>query len=89
MFYVYLLQSPVRGSIYIGYTADLKRRFKEHQSQSNHHGWKLVYYEAYRVECDARERERKLKSYGSALGKLKARVRHSFITPGEEWAGSQ
>jgi putative endonuclease len=30
MYYVYVLKSLRDGSFYIGYTFDLKRRFKEH-----------------------------------------------------------
>ena len=89
MFYVYILQRPTTGAFYIGYMADLRRRYKEHVGQSNHRGWRLAYYEAYLDERDARERERKLKSYGSALGKLKARIKHSFEIRGVERAGSQ
>ena len=36
-----------------------------------HAGWKLVYYEAYPNEQDARARERMLKQYGAARGHLK------------------
>ena len=89
MFYVYVLRSPTGDFLYIGFTADLRRRFKEHQGQPKHRGWRLAYYEAYADERDARERERKLKSCGSALGKLKARAKHSLAIPGIERAGSQ
>jgi putative endonuclease len=30
MFYTYILQSEQNGSLYAGYTNDLKNRFKEH-----------------------------------------------------------
>ncbi|MBI4137994.1 MAG: GIY-YIG nuclease family protein [Candidatus Wildermuthbacteria bacterium] len=32
MYYVYILQSLKNNSLYIGYTADLKKRFKEHNN---------------------------------------------------------
>ena len=89
MHYVYVLKCPVDNRIYIGFTSDLKRRFKEHSASPAHRGWVLVYYEAYRDESEAREREQKLKSYGSALGKLKARIQKSMFPPGLERAGSQ
>ena len=64
MYYVYLLTSE-GGEHYIGYTGDLRRRFREHatgQSRATRgRSWKLVYYEAYADEQDARRRERKLK----------------------------
>ncbi len=78
MFYVYLLKSPQTGQIYMGYTEDLKRRYQEHQQLQRHKGWRLIYYEAYLNEEDARERERMLKHYGSSLGRLKQRLKHSL-----------
>ena len=89
MHYVYVLKNPANDRIYIGFTSDLKRRFKEHQNMPSHRGWKLVYYEAYLDESDARQRESKLKNYGSALGKLKARIGKSMNLSGLERAGSQ
>ena len=77
MFYVYILKSPKHGQIYIGFSSDLKARFRAHQERE-HKGWLLAYYEAYRNEQDARERERMLKHYGSALGQLKKRINRSM-----------
>ena len=78
MFYVYVIKNPKRDELYYGFTADLKQRFAEHQRLPRHAGWKLVYYEAYVDEQDARERERQLKAYGAARGHLKARIRRSM-----------
>ena len=77
MFYVYVLKSPVADTVYIGFSADLRQRIKQHQLRE-HPGWKLVYYEAYLGERDARLRERKLKQYGASLGHLKARIKNSL-----------
>ncbi len=77
MFYVYVLKSPKHGQIYIGFSADLRARMKGHQ-EKEHPGWKLVYYEAYRDEQDARDRERRLKHYGATLGILKKRINRSM-----------
>ena len=70
MHYAYVLKKK-RGDFYIGYTADLKRRLVEHQKE-----WpcELVYYEAYQSEKSARDRERKLKYYGSAWRALRTRI---------------
>ena len=87
MFYVYLLKSPKTDQIYVGFTTDLRRRFAEHQKLQRHKGWRLVYYEAYRNREDAAERERKLKSYGSSLQRLKLRLKRSLILQDLEWAG--
>ncbi|MDP3764767.1 MAG: GIY-YIG nuclease family protein [bacterium] len=70
MYYVYVLKINRRG-IYIGYTEDLKRRFKEHSKSSK---CVLVYYEAYESSDLARNRERKLKQYSGALRALKKRI---------------
>ena len=86
MYYVYVLQNPKNGELYYGYSADLKRRFNEHQER-DHPGWRLVYYEAYRTEKDARKRERMLKHYGSARTLLKKRLEHSLRLEDVEWAG--
>lgn len=39
---------------------------------------KLVYYEAYRSEKDAFQREKMLKRYGSSWNKLKRRIKYSI-----------
>jgi len=67
MYYVYLLISEKDGNFYTGSTADLKRRFAEHNngmvnSTKNRLPLKLIYYEACLIEADARNREKYLKS---------------------------
>lgn len=73
MFYTYCFKHKKSGELYYGYTADLRRRSREHGKD-----WQLVYYEAYLTESDARRRERKLKDYGQARSKLKERLRDSL-----------
>ena len=68
MFYTYCLQSEKdTNELYFGYTKDLKRRLKEHNSGDNfstkrYMPWKLIYYEACLLESDARRREKYLKT---------------------------
>jgi len=70
MYFVYILK--LKGDkTYIGYTNDLRRRIKEHQKKNQ---CRLIYYEAFLFEKQARDRERKLKYYGSAWQGLKNRV---------------
>jgi len=76
MFYVYLLKKLKFKYIYIGFTDNLQRRTKQHKKDKP--GYKLIYYEAYLSEKDARERERKLKQYGSSLGHLKKRLSNTL-----------
>lgn len=66
-YYVYLLQSELNSDFYIGYTSDLKRRFIEHNkglnfSTKNGKPWKLIFFEGYLDEKDAKRREKYLKT---------------------------
>ena len=54
MFYVYVLRNPKTGALYYGFSSNLKQRFAAHQAMPKHVGWKLIYYEAYLNEQDAR-----------------------------------
>jgi len=68
MYYVYILEDQTDKSWYIGYSANLKRRIKEHlsgdgcQTTSRKQDWRLIYYEAYLNKYDAVGREKFLKS---------------------------
>lgn len=82
MFYVYLLRSQRDGDFYIGYTDNLRRRFSEHNrgrvtSTKGRVPFALAYYEAYRAELDARNRERQLKRRAGALIGLRRRIKKS------------
>jgi len=83
MYYVYLIKSRKYSEIYIGSTGDLPRRLFEHNkgrevSTKRYRPWELVYYEAYKSEEDAREREMRLKSHGNAVRELKKRTQKSL-----------
>lgn len=73
MHYIYVIKN--RKSLYIGYTKEIDNRLKQHKSTDD---VELVYYEAYKYEKDARDRERNLKMYGSAWRGLKKRLRISL-----------
>ena len=73
MYYVYVLKKR-DGVIYIGYTNDLKRRLSEHREKQP----ELIYYEAYKNQLDAQDRERKLKQRGQAVKFLKQRIKNSL-----------
>jgi len=85
MFYVYLIQSKRDGDLYLGSTADLRQRFSLHNrglvpSTRNRRPFKLIYYEAYLSESDARYREHNLKLRANALNQLKRRIMKSLQT---------
>lgn len=74
MHYVYLIKNIRTKETYIGYTDDLRRRFKEHRDKNP----ELVYYKAYKDKEDARDRERKLKQRGQGVRWLKNRLKYSL-----------
>jgi len=62
MFYVYVLQSLRDKKLYIGFSTNLRNRIKDHNSGSTkstkpRRPFRLLYYEAYLSEKDARRRE--------------------------------
>ena len=82
MFYVYVLKSCLDGNFYIGHTADLRKRFDEHnqgkvESTRYRTPFELIYYEGCRCVADAVHRERYLKStYGHRY--LKNRLKYDL-----------
>ncbi len=66
-FYVYVLKSINKEFIYVGITANLKKRFLEHNNKeelsTKHYApLELIFYEAYRNEKDAKRRENYFKT---------------------------
>jgi len=83
MFYVYILKSIKDKQLYLGFTNDLKRRVREHnstlsRSTKSRGPFKLVYYEAYTSKEDAIHREHNLKLRARALRQLKLRIKKSL-----------
>ena len=68
-FFVYILASRYRGTIYVGVTNNLSRRLSEHKSGAvpgftkQYKVNRLVYCETYASILEARERERVLKRW--------------------------
>ena len=66
-YYIYILQSQKNKSLYIGYTTDLIKRLKQHNSGESlatkpFRPYKLIFYEAFLNRIDAKNREEYLKS---------------------------
>lgn len=66
-YYVYILQSLKNSSLYIGYTSDLKKRLKKHNSGQSQATkpfipYKLIFYEAFLNNIDAKNRENMLRN---------------------------
>jgi len=75
-------QSLKNKELYIGYTNDLRKRLEKHNRKLNFSTksdtpWKLIFYEAYLNEEDAKRREKYLKTnQGSRL--LKRMLKEHF-----------
>lgn len=79
MYYVYLLKSG-SGKFYVGYSSNLKQRMKDHirgkvYTSRRIKTLNLVYYEAYNYKKSARDREKKLKQFGSSYHGLIKRLK--------------
>ncbi|MBT4516559.1 GIY-YIG nuclease family protein [bacterium] len=79
MYYVYILKLN-SGKFYIGYTKSIKRRLAEHKNNKTYFvgrekSFDLIYFEAFSDIDLAKEREDKLKQYGSAYHGLLKRIK--------------
>lgn len=86
MYYVYILFSLKDKKLYIGFTKNLKKRFLKHRngevkSTKNRKPLKLIYYEAYLKEIDAKRREKYLKG-GNGRGTLKIQLKNILLELG-------
>ena len=82
-YYVYFLKSIAHDFLYIGFTIDLRRRFKEHNNKeeisTKHYApYDLIHYEAYKNKKDAKRREIYLKS-NRGKTTLKTMLKEYFI----------
>ncbi|WP_150524192.1 GIY-YIG nuclease family protein [Roseibium sediminis] len=71
-YYIYILASRQRGTLYVGVTNDLARRVHEHREKqadgfTRQHGvTRLVYYETFGSPEEAIAREKRLKRWNRA-----------------------
>ena len=82
MYYVYILFSEKDSLLYTGFTPNLKLRFKAHcegyvKSTKFRRPLKLIYYESYLSELDARRREKYLKG-GNGREAFKTQLKETF-----------
>jgi putative endonuclease len=83
-FYVYILLSKKDNRLYIGFTNNLKRRLSQHakgevRSTKNRRPLKLIHYEYYIDEHDAKAREVFLKS-GAGHEQIRVKLRRTFYS---------
>ncbi|MFN4314789.1 MAG: GIY-YIG nuclease family protein [Chitinophagaceae bacterium] len=67
MIFVYALVSELNGDIYVGMSADVAKRLKEHNAGKSRYTkayrpWKVLFTEVHPDRVAARKRERYLKS---------------------------
>lgn len=84
MFYVYIIQSKKDSKLYYGFTSDLRLRLREHnegkvRSTKYRSPFTLIYYEAYRDQATAIEREKLIKRSGKIRTNLKKRLKINKI----------
>ena len=84
-FYVYILLSQKDKGLYIGFTTNLKSRLSRHargevKSTANRRPLKLIHYEYFTNEKDARAREVFLKS-GFGRSQLKKALKRTLAEP--------
>ena len=82
MYYVYALISLKNKDVYIGFTRDLRRRYKDHlaglvSATKPNTPWKLVYYESFLDKKDATKREKQLKNHKAKID-LKSQIHYSL-----------
>jgi len=82
-YYVYILQSLKNKSLYVGYTTNLRERFKKHNAGKNFATkpfipYRLIFYESFLDRKDAKNREVYLKS-GWGLKSIKKILKNYFL----------
>ena len=65
-YFIYILESEVDGSYYVGHTADLVKRIARHNEGGGRYTrgklpWKLIYHEVFDSRGEAMKREREIK----------------------------
>lgn len=83
MFYVYIVYSQKDKLLYTGYTPNLQSRYNAHtngfvKATKFRRPLRLIYYEAYSEELDARRREIYLKG-GNGKEVLKVQLKEIFL----------
>ena len=83
MYYVYILFSEKDKQLYTGFSDNLRSRFEAHmhgyvKATKHRRPLHLIYYESYKLESDARRREKYLKG-GNGRGELKIQLEDILI----------
>ena len=80
-YYVYMLKSNTANSVtYVGYTSDLKKRIKLHNTGkgakfTRGRTWKLIYKESFKSKSKAISREYYIKNNRTLRNKIKNNIK--------------
>lgn len=93
MYYVYILFSEKDKLLYTGSSPDLRTRFEKHtygfvKATKHRRPLKLIYYEAYSNELDAKRREIYLKG-GKGKSELKIQLKEILLELGYKFADKE
>ena len=91
MWYVYILESGVDESFYVGMANDLRKRLNQHNlgkvySTKRRTPYHLVYYEAHSNKYDAADREQFLKT-GWGKNWIKRTLKHYIAMRSKKLGG--
>ena len=72
MFFVYILQSDVDATHYVGFTENIENRVLQHNNGASRYTsrkipWRLVYFEKFEIKSDALKREKFLKKQRNSV----------------------
>ena len=91
-YYIYIMSSNNKNSIYIGVTNNLERRVNEHKNKmikgftQNYNCVNLVYYEIHNQIVDAIYREKQLKNWNRVWkNELIEQDNSNWLDLSEEW----
>ena len=68
MFFIYIIESEVDKSLYVGQTNNIEDRFRRHNAGRNRYTktkapWKLLYFKEYETRSEAMKVEKYLKRF--------------------------
>jgi len=83
LYFVYILLSLKDNKLYTGFTANIRKRVKQHNNGEVESTWKrrtliLLYFEVYSNKEDALKREKYLKSGGRARRNIRIQLEESI-----------
>ena len=84
-YFVYILQSQINHSFYIGQTSNIENRFKRHNAGSERYTkkytpWNLIWFQACDSRAEAMKFENQIKAWKSRKRIIKHIIKNPCIT---------